>query len=180
MSNSLIKPPVKLFQNLIFLSAVPPPLAKIPRWCGDQAIALTAARCSQNRHVGLESVPPHTNNLLSLPPEANWSVSVFHRNPHTSCLWCPASFLIYCSGARVSRCSIVRSREPDDRMWLFHAKQPTLPEWPDIVRIFLQFSASQISTDPLWVPIASVLPCSTLGSTTISSDSTSTHPIRPL
>ena len=38
--------PVSVFQNLIYLSAVPPPLANSPCWCGDQAIALTAAKCS--------------------------------------------------------------------------------------------------------------------------------------
>ena len=33
-------------ENLMYLSAVPPPLARSPWWWGDQAIAFTAARCS--------------------------------------------------------------------------------------------------------------------------------------
>ena len=35
--------PVSVFQNLMYLSAVPPPEAKRPWWCGDQAMAFTAA-----------------------------------------------------------------------------------------------------------------------------------------
>jgi len=34
---------MSVFQNLIVRSAVPPPLASSPRWCGLQAMALTAA-----------------------------------------------------------------------------------------------------------------------------------------
>lgn len=34
---------IKVFQNLMVRSAVPPPLARRPRWCGLHAIALTAA-----------------------------------------------------------------------------------------------------------------------------------------
>jgi len=86
VSYSLTRPPVKLFQNRIFLSAVPPPLASRPLWCGLQAIALTAARCSPNLQVGLESVPPQMKSLLSLPPLASWKVSAFHFRPQTSCL----------------------------------------------------------------------------------------------
>lgn len=37
-----------VFQNLIVRSAVPPPLARRPRWWGLQEIALTAAWCSLN------------------------------------------------------------------------------------------------------------------------------------
>lgn len=34
---------ISVFQNFIVRSAVPPPLASRPRWCGLHAIALTAA-----------------------------------------------------------------------------------------------------------------------------------------
>lgn len=43
-------------------------------------------------------------------------------------------------------------------MWLFQARQPTRAVWPVMVRILLQYSASQISTTPFVVPMASVLP----------------------
>jgi hypothetical protein len=35
------------FQKRIFRSAVPPPEARIPRWWGDQEMALTAAVCAE-------------------------------------------------------------------------------------------------------------------------------------
>lgn len=40
--------PVLQFQNLMHLSAVPPPDASNPCWCGDHASALTAAVCWLN------------------------------------------------------------------------------------------------------------------------------------
>ena len=44
--------PVSVFQNLIHLSAVPPPDARSPWWWGDQAMALTAAMWSVNVYTG--------------------------------------------------------------------------------------------------------------------------------
>ena len=38
--------PVRVFQNRMVLSAVPPPDARIPCWCGDHVKALIAAEWS--------------------------------------------------------------------------------------------------------------------------------------
>ena len=48
VSKNLIQDLFKTFQNLIHLSAVPPPVAKIPCSCGDHPIAFTAAWWSKN------------------------------------------------------------------------------------------------------------------------------------
>jgi hypothetical protein len=64
--------PVRVFQKRIRRSAVPPPEARMPRWCGLQAMALTAALCSSNFHSGSPpSKPFQTSSLLSLPPLAS-------------------------------------------------------------------------------------------------------------
>lgn len=39
---------VLVFQNLMHLSAVPPPEARRPFWWGDQPMAFTAAEWSEN------------------------------------------------------------------------------------------------------------------------------------
>ena len=44
--------PVRVFQNLMHLSAVPPPDARSPWWWGDQAIAFTAAMWSVKVYTG--------------------------------------------------------------------------------------------------------------------------------
>ena len=43
---------VSVFQNRMHRSAVPPPLARSPCWCGDHAIAFTAATWLENRPTG--------------------------------------------------------------------------------------------------------------------------------
>lgn len=45
--------PVSVFQKRMQRSAVPPPEARSPCWCGDQAMAFTAARCSVYCWTGL-------------------------------------------------------------------------------------------------------------------------------
>lgn len=45
--------PVSVFQKRMHRSAVPPPEARRPCWCGDQAMAFTAARCSVYCWTGL-------------------------------------------------------------------------------------------------------------------------------
>ena len=75
------------FQNLIVLSAVPPPLANTPWFCGLQANPLTAALWPVNLQIGVELWILQTNNLLSLPPDANKLPSNDHFNPHTYCVW---------------------------------------------------------------------------------------------
>lgn len=54
--------PVSVFQNRIQRSAVPPPDASSPCWCGDQAIAFTAARCSVYCCTGLRLEWFHTSS----------------------------------------------------------------------------------------------------------------------
>ena len=75
--------PLAVFQNLMHLSAVPPPDARSPCWCGDHAIALTAAVCSVNRNTGCCDRWFHTNNWLSFPPEASSRSSCDHLSPQT-------------------------------------------------------------------------------------------------
>ena len=79
--------PVSVFQNLMHLSAVPPPLANSPWWWGDQAMALTAAKCSVKAWTGWRLLAFQTNNLLSFPPEARYWLSGDHFNPQTSWRW---------------------------------------------------------------------------------------------
>lgn len=144
---------VKVFQNRIQRSAVPPPEASRPCWWGDQAMALTAARWSmyvctgvsdewfhtsswnnsrlcQKKHVTFwhwESVTYNGDRnftVLSLPPEASSWWSVLHFRPHTSCL-CPCSRLSdWSGGVRTSLWRIIRSRLPDDSWSAFHANAP--------------------------------------------------------
>lgn len=53
---------VKVFQNRIQRSAVPPPEASRPCWWGDQAMALTAARWSMYVCTGLSEEWFHTSS----------------------------------------------------------------------------------------------------------------------
>lgn len=53
-----------------------------------------------------------------------------HFSPHTSCRWPSSRFSQVCGGVLVSRCIINRSRDPLDRISLFHARAPTRAEWP--------------------------------------------------
>lgn len=75
--------PVAVFQNRMHRSAVPPPLASRPCWCGDHAMAFTAAACSQKRSDGAVLCPFHTSKRLSLPPLASSRSSGLHFSPHT-------------------------------------------------------------------------------------------------
>jgi hypothetical protein len=63
--------PVKVFQNRIVLSAVPPPVTNNPFCHGDQATAFTAAVCFVNLCNGLFENLFQTKTVLSLPPETN-------------------------------------------------------------------------------------------------------------
>lgn len=139
--------PVSVFQKRMQRSAVPPPEASRPCWWGDQAMALTAAKCSvycctgttlewfhtsscrqslvrRARSYGLVGRDARRRTLLSFPPEASSWWSVLHLRPHTSCL-CPwRRRSDWRGGARVSRCRITRSRLPDDSWSAFHASAP--------------------------------------------------------
>lgn len=70
--------PVSVFQKRMQRSAVPPPDASSPCWCGDQAMAFTAARCSVYCCTGLRlewfqtsscgGSGSETSELVSAPP----------------------------------------------------------------------------------------------------------------
>lgn len=81
------------FQNLMVLSAVPPPETKRPCWWGDQARAFTAAECFNRLKTGAFECGDHMLSLLSLPPEASCCWSKDHLRPQTYCL-CPTILLI--------------------------------------------------------------------------------------
>lgn len=51
-----------VFQKRMHRSAVPPPDARRPCWCGDQAMALTAAVCSMSFKTGCWECWFHTNS----------------------------------------------------------------------------------------------------------------------
>ena len=143
--------PVRVFLNLIVLSAVPPPDTRRPCWWGDQAIALTAAAWSQNLTTGSVLWGVQRSSLLSLPPEQSCCSSKDHFKPQTYCL-CPRSLLKKGLLLRRSLCKIVLSLDPVLSMEEFHAMEPTLLEWPCIILTLFILLTSQICTSPELVP----------------------------
>ena len=120
---------VCVFQNLMCLSAVPPPVANKPFWWGDQPIALTAAVWSWNLASGRLDCKFQIISLLSFPPDASCWSSKDHFKPQTSCL-CPTSLLKWLPGALKSLCKILRSLLPVLTRDLLQAIELTLPRWP--------------------------------------------------
>ena len=126
--------PCKVFQKRMHLSAVPPPLTRSPRWCGDQANALTAALCWANLNWGSRAfVQPicyladHIISLLSLPPLASCESSKEYFSPQTSYLW-PFRDPMKSFLQRMSRFKIERSLEPEESIpVVLQARAPTLP-----------------------------------------------------
>ena len=150
-SRVLMVDPVKVFLNLIVLSAVPPPETSRPCWCGDQAMAFTAAVWSLNFSTGSLEWLFQTNNLLSFPPEQSCCSSGLHFNPQIYCLW-PLNLLIYEELVLRSLCRIVLSLEPVDKIEEFQAIAPTRFVCPcKTLTLFILFT-SQIWTYPLFVP----------------------------
>ena len=149
---------VRVFQNLIQRSAVPPPLHMAPCWWGDQAMALTAATCSLNLAYGFWWFPLlQIISLLSFPPEANCCSSGLHFKPQTSCLW-PSSLAKKSLFDLWSLWRIVLSLEPLLKNELFHAMHPILPSCPwNFLTIFC-FTTSQFYRIPPLVPTASCSP----------------------
>ena len=143
--------PVRVFLNLIVLSAVPPPETRSPCWWGDHVIALTAAVWSENFRMGSVLVVFHTNSLLSFPPEHNCCSSGDHLRPQTYCLW-PNNFLMKGELTRISLWRIVLSLDPVLKIDEFQAIDPTLFVWPCIILILFILLTSQIWTSPLFVP----------------------------
>mmetsp|Transcript_11178 Transcript_11178/g.38072 ORF Transcript_11178/g.38072 Transcript_11178/m.38072 type:complete len:221 (+) Transcript_11178:472-1134(+) len=148
---------VCVFQNRMQRSAVPPPDASRPFWCGDHAIAFTAAVCSLKRSTGLVECGCQTKSLLSLPPEASCRPSWDHLRPHTSCLW-PVSLYRYWSGTRASCCRMLRSRDPEESMWPAQHMVPTRPWCPVMDRTREHRDESHTWTSPWLVPTARCVP----------------------
>ena len=71
------------FQKRMQRSAVPPPDAKRPCWCGDHAMAFTAALWSLNLMIGEVEFRFQMYSWLSLPPLATSLSSGDHLSPHT-------------------------------------------------------------------------------------------------
>ncbi len=143
--------PLRVFLNLMVLSAVPPPDAKRPCWWGDQAMALTAAVWSLYLRIGSVEWEFQTKSLLSLPPEQSCWSSGDHFNPQIYCL-CPTSFDMNELLILKSLWRIVLSREPVLKIVEFQAMAPTLLEWPGRIRTLFILLTSQICTYPLFVP----------------------------
>ena len=151
--------PVKVFLNLIVLSAVPPPDTSNPCWWGDHAIALTAATWSLNLRTGSHEWLFHMSNLLSFPPEQSCCSSGLHFSPQIYCLW-PINLLTKEVLTLISLWSIVLSLEPVLSIEEFQAMAPTLLVWPWRIRNLFILLTSQIWTSPLLVPKANIGPFS--------------------
>ncbi len=124
-----VSSPLIEFQNLIVLSAVPPPETSRPCWWGDHARAFTAAVCFVKLKVGELEYIDQMLSLLSFPPEASCCWSKDHFSPQTYCL-CP-TILLTVSWVLRSRTRIFLSLEPLARMLrLFQAIEPTLAVCP--------------------------------------------------
>ena len=160
-------------------SAVPPPVARRPRWRGLQFIAFTAAWCSENFAIGVEVDGDHINSLLSFPPEASWFSSCkLHLRPQTSCLW-SVSFYVLSLWALKSRIKIVLSLLPEaiiEGMALFHARELTLPVCPPSYLTYFLELMSHICTFPLFVPILRWFPRFDQLSEVIASLASSSYP----
>lgn len=155
-SKQLVYSPLNEFQNLIVLSAVPPPDTSRPCWWGDQANAFTAALCLAKLAVGVGECILQIFSLLSLPPEASCCWSNDHFKPQTYCL-CPINLATNWFAALLSRIRIFLSLDPLAKtLFVFQAMAPTLPPCPLKILYFLVFSQSQSCTYPPWVPTAKV------------------------
>mmetsp|Transcript_18353 Transcript_18353/g.58532 ORF Transcript_18353/g.58532 Transcript_18353/m.58532 type:complete len:203 (-) Transcript_18353:704-1312(-) len=146
--------PDSVFQNRMHRSAVPPPEASRPDWCGDHAIAFTAAQCSPKRQRGSERrLASQTSNLLSLPPEASCRPSGDQRRPHTSCR-CALRMSVVALRCRTSFTRMVLSRLPVASWWSCHASEPTRDVCSLSVLILRPATASHSCTCPLLRPTA--------------------------
>lgn len=83
--------PSRVFQNLIVLSADPPPDASTPWLWGLHAIPFTAAQWEVNLQMGVVLLALQMNSLLSFPPDASRLLSKDHFSPQTS--WVCPSYL---------------------------------------------------------------------------------------
>lgn len=119
-----------VFQNLIVLSAEPPPLARTPWLWGLQANPFTAAQWLLNLQIGVELWGLHMYNLLSLPPEASKLLLKDHFNPQTSCVWFSYLLMMWLGLYLTSLSWIVLSLEPLAKRLSHHATELTRALWP--------------------------------------------------
>jgi len=148
-------------------SAVPPPVAKVWRCHGHQAMAFTAATCSVKVARGRTTVPApllppplllllavaaaalaaasHRQRRFSLPPEAKVAPSGDHARPQTSWVWATKA-LTTLRRCRRSWLRICESRPPEESHWPppplllppFQAKEATRARWPVRSRTYLE------------------------------------------
>mmetsp|Transcript_4860 Transcript_4860/g.10685 ORF Transcript_4860/g.10685 Transcript_4860/m.10685 type:complete len:277 (-) Transcript_4860:511-1341(-) len=148
--------PLVAFHNLICLSAVPPPVARRPRFQGHHAMAFTAALCSRNDHLGTSASFSHTWTTLSFPPVASAPASD-QSNPHTSPS-CASSFFTRCSRMRTSWRWSSPVLLPLARIGPHHPTTPTRSPCPRIHRSWRCCAASYSCTVASSVPTAKCPP----------------------
>lgn len=144
--------PSNVFQNLIVLSAEPPPDAKTPWLWGFHAKPLTAAQCWLNLLTGIGECLFHIMSLLSFPPEARDCPSKDHFNPHTYWVWPSYTATISLGLILVSCMIIVRSLDPLANRLPDQDKELTLALCPNMSITFEFLSRSQIYVTPWLFP----------------------------
>ncbi len=152
--------PLYMFQILMCLSAVPPPVASKFDCHGHQATALTAAVWLRNVCNGLLSCDIAESQMatkLSLAPLAKCRPSWFHLRPHTSCV-CNLSVLTWCWATRTSWCCMTPPRDPLVSTCEFHDNEPTRLSWDFICRKQVCLFTSHSSTTLFERPTANTLP----------------------
>ena len=148
-----------VFQNLIVLSAVPPPLARTPWLWGLQAIPLTAAQWEVNLQMGVALLALQMNNLLSFPPEARRLLSKDHFSPQTYWEWPSYLLTILLYRYRISLIWMLLSLDPLARMPSPQATELTRAVWPLYSLTLQLLVTSHISMVPFEVPMAICVPC---------------------
>ena len=132
-----------MFQKRMHRSAVPPPDASRPCWCGDHAMAFTAAVWSENFSTGLGDCWVQMYSWLSFPPEAICRSSGDHFSPHT-CI-APATPLYLTNTSPRPACSCIKT--PSARI-LSQQLQQTRPRLPAELRLVSWVPGQQGSLQP--------------------------------
>jgi len=127
--------PLRVFQNLMVLSADPPPDAKTPWLWGFHARPFTAAQCWLNLFTGIVECVFHIKSLLSLPPEANDCPSNDHFKPQIYCVWPWYTDTKSLAFILTSWIFMLLSRDPLANKLPDHDSELTLALWPNIYDI---------------------------------------------